>query len=194
MNMKTFFTSIFLSAGLSAYGQRHDLSKANSGYLLTHSDSLYGAITVDIESNTLLLKSKKGIQNYSAKQVKKAVFFNKAGDFKIIVSGRWGSKQEATFFEAIVGGDTPLLYREGVKFDQYDTDIFSPFFTLRGESVFSLGNKKAILGLFKNRNEVSEFVKKNKLKIKIREDLVLLFCHVNGIEPIGVSSIAGDDI
>lgn len=188
----TILLSLLLVFSLQA--QNHDISRASSGYLIIHSDSITGIISIDLESNTVVLRTAAVIHNYSAKQVDKVVYFDNNGLFKTYVSGYWGADHQSIFFEELVGGANPLLFREGVKFDQFDEDDFPPYFTRKAESIYSLGNKRDILNLFSNVNEISAFVRKNKLKIKIREDLILLFSHVNGTNPVISSSIASDDI
>lgn len=192
--MKSTLTVLLLLAVYSLHAQNHDFSEANSGYLITHSDSLKGAVSIDLESNTVLLKTQSGIYNHSAKQVDKVVFFDNNGMFKTYVSGYWGADHQSILFEELVGGTNPLLFREGVKFDQFDDEDFPPYFTRKGESIYSLGNKRDILNLFQNENEIAAFVKKNKLNVKIREDLILLFSLGNGTNPVINSSIASDEI
>ena len=125
---------------------------------------------------------------------KMAVFFDNKGAVRTIVSGHWGSDQQAYLFEAIVTGTAPLLYREGLKFEQHDDEDFPPFFTKVQNSVFSLGNKRTILSFLEGMGSYGDYIKEHKLKIKEKQDLILLFCHVNGIDPVEVAPIAGDDL
>lgn len=174
--------------------QHHDFSSIHSGYLITYSDSLSGSVSIDLESNTILFKSSTGLQNYSAKQIKKVVYFDEIGVYRTIISGYWGSHQEAFLFEELVGGTNPLLFRSGMKFDQFDENHFPPYFTKKAESIYSLGNKKDIFRLFQDESDISDFARKNKLKVKIKEDLILLFSHANGAKPMNTSAIAIDEI
>ena len=192
--MKIFLSCLFILWHTLALAQVHDLSKSYPGYLLTLTDSIHGNISIDMASNTLMLKSRKGLTNFAAKEIKKAVFFDQKGEVKTVVSGYWGSEQQAYLFEAIVTGSTPLLYREGLRFAQHDEEDFPPFFTKVQNSVFSLGSRRTIMNFLEEFGSYGDFVKKHKLKIKEKQDLILLFCHVNGIDPVDVSAIAGDDL
>lgn len=192
--MKSFFTCIFILLHSLALAQVHDLSKSYPGYLLTLTDSIHGNLTIDMASNTLMLKSREGLTNYAAREIQKAVYFDQKGEVRTIMSGYWGSDQQAYLFEAVVAGSTPLLYREGLKFAQHDDEDFPPFFTKVQNSVFSLGSKRTIMNFLEEVGSYGDFVKKHKLKIKEKQDLILLFCHVNGIDPIEISAIAGDDL
>ena len=185
---------LLLISAFSLRAQNHDISDANSGYLITHTDSISGIISIDLESNTVVLRKDAVIHNYSAKQIGKVVYFDNNGVFKTYVSGYWGADHQSILFEQLVGGTSPLLFREGVKFDQFDEDDFPPYFTRKASSIYSLGNKRDILNLFSNVDEIAAFVRKNKLKVKIKEDLILLFSHVNGTNPVINSSIASDEI
>ena len=186
-------TGALLLLSLTAIAQVHDLSKSNSGYLLTHTDSIYGSITLDLSSNMLLIKSSEGLTNFAAKEIIKVVFIDQTGDLRTFVTGFWASHPNAYFFEAIVTGETPLLYREGLKFDNYDEEDFPPYFTKIESSIYSLGSKKEIMNLLDASGNYDDFIKANKLKIRQTKDLILLFRHVNGVNPLHLSAIAEED-
>ena len=192
--MKSLLTVLLLLSVAHLNAQNHDVFNANFGYVITHSDSINGTISIDMESNTILLRTGSVIENYSAKQFSKVVFFDDDGVFKTIVSGYWGADHQAYLFEELVSGDNPLLYRSGMKFNEFDAEKFPPYFTKQAESIYSLGKKKDILNLFRNEDAISDFVRKNKLKMKVKQDLILLFSLANGVDSINAPSIAIDEI
>ncbi len=188
--MKNLILGLLCLLPLYSIAQKHDLSKANTGYVYTNTDSIYGRLTVDMKSNTIWVKREKSLINLTAKQVKKAVYFNENGEIKMLAGGHWGTYTKSFLFEILVDGDLPLLYREGLKFDPYDETSYPPYFVQRKGAIFSLGNKKEILKILGDHKSTISFVKNNKLKLKDKNDFIKLFSFANGQSGADFRSIA----
>ena len=173
--MKYAFTGILLFLTITTNARQLSLQELKPGWLVTEYDSISGMIGIDLISNTALLKNESGITNYPARDVVKLVLYNNQESLKTFISGYWGFQKDAIFFEVLVEGETSLLFRQNLKFDRFEEDISSTYFTRIGNAIYSLGSKREIIRLFKNKNYAADIVKEYKLELDNREDLIFLF-------------------
>lgn len=103
-----------------------------------------------------------------------------------------GDNPHKFLFEAKINGQNLLLYREGMKFEQYAEIEYSPYFTIIENSIVSLGDKKVVKSLKSSNNELSEFMGSNKLKGKTPDELHEIFHFINR-EFIGKNSYLAND-
>ena len=174
----TLVTAVFAFSSLSL-AQSYDAKSTRSGYVLTLTDSIVGRVTVNYEGNNVLVKSGSQYENFQAEQVRKVVTVSAQNGAKVYYSAYFGSNPRKFLFEALVDGEIPLLFREGLKFDTFEEQEYSPYFVLSGESVHNLDGKKSILATFSDSQKVSTFVKERKLKLKSKEDLQQVFAYYN---------------
>ncbi|MGB3467984.1 MAG: hypothetical protein WBA74_22050 [Cyclobacteriaceae bacterium] len=187
--MKYLFTGILILSTIVIKGQNLSIHQSKEGYVITNNDSIGGVITLDLNSNSILLKSKSGIRTLSAKLLKKVVLTDSKGVSRTFVSGFWGFEQKTRLFEQLVAGNNSLLYREGLKFGRYEEEESSAYFTLVNGSVYSLGTKKEIINLFTHKKKIADFVKEYKLDVNVREDLILLFSHANETSGLRINTV-----
>ena len=169
---------ITFSLVVSAQG---DLNKT-SGFVESFGEVISGEIVVNQTKNTITVKQNGMITLLHAKNVQKIVAVEN-GREQVYYTGAFGMNKSA-IFKALSDGGMPLLYREGVKFSEFDEIVYDPFFFIKDNQIFSLGNsKKEIYEIFDGhfQKDMEAFSKENKIDFKSIEGLTALFNHYNAI-------------
>ncbi|WP_109833146.1 hypothetical protein [Reichenbachiella versicolor] len=178
--LKKCLTIAFCTLSLLVSGQEYETHA--KGYVMSFGKVIPGDIEVNLEKNTVQIRKDGNISILHAKNVQKVSSF-KNGNEEIYYTGSFGMSK-TVIFRALSDGGLPLLYREGVKFSQYDDQEYPPYFIMKGNHIYSLGmSKKEIFEVFDGRfeKEMSDFVKENKINFKSDEGLTALFDHYNSI-------------
>ncbi len=184
----------FIGTFTVSIGQTFDSRNAGIGYIITYSDSLAGKVMVNMKSNHILLQQDGIYRQYEADQILKVVSVDIAGRSKVYYTGYFGLNEERYLFEAVVDGETPLLYREGLSFESYEESVSQEYFTLVNGSVTQLGKKKEILSLFSsNYDQLAYFLKENNLKLRTAEELKTFFLVANHNSASPNTLMAGED-
>ncbi len=161
-------------------------SPQKPGFVLSFGEMITGDIKVDLEKNNVLIKEGKNMSFLPASKVEKVMQIATNGQQEIFYSGNFGLNNKPLLFQALVDGTLPLLFREGLKFNEYEDDTYPPFFIYKNDQIFSLGeSKKEMIAVFDSefQNEIAQFIKENKINVKSREDLVSLFNYYNDFFP-----------
>ena len=117
-----------------------------------------------------------------ASQIKKVVLKESDGD-RGYFSGVFGADGKHLLFTILSEGRITLLYRENVKFSEFDEEVFPPYFVAKENSIFSVGTKKEFLAQLADRSaEMKDFVKVNKTDFSSKESIAQLFHFYNGVE------------
>ena len=144
--------------------------------VFTKRDTVWGEVSINLQSNLITIKKGRNRTSLPASQVRKVELSNGLSYY----SGTFGEDPKYIFFEVLSDGTIPLLFREGVKFSRYDTEPFPPFFILRNNSIFSVGDKKALFEFFEEyAKEMKAFVKNERLSLKTKDDLIRVFEEYN---------------
>lgn len=155
---------------------------ASSGYILRHGKTTTGEVDVNLEKNTVVIRVGSNISIFHANNIQKACSF-KTGSEEIFYTGSFGMNKPY-IFKSLSDGSLPLLYREGVKFSEYDDKEYPPYFIFKDNHIYALGlSKKEIFNVFDGsfQQEMLDFAKENDINIKNQEDLTALFSHYNAI-------------
>ena len=156
-------------------------SEAYDGLVVTKVDTIHGKVEVDLVRNIVKVRSGSKYYNMVASQVKKVIVYE-PGFPRSYFSGSFGPDNQYILFEILSTGKVNLLFREGVKFSQFDEEAFPPFFISRDNSIYSVSTKKEFLSHLDQRaEEVKAYLKQNKTSFGSKADLVALFDFYNGI-------------
>ncbi len=193
--MKRIFFLVFAIAILHApiYGQSYHTGSLRDGYVVTFADTIWAKIQVNVEDNDVLLKSGNNYSHLHADQLKKVVLVNPEGTTEVYYAAYFGVHLKRFLFTALVDGEVPLLYREGVAFEEYGSSNRTPYFLMTKGSVHTLGKKKELVGLFQGQQEIlSDFLRQSKSKLEDEEDLITFFKLGNNAT-IKLNLMAGED-
>ena len=190
--MRQLVTIACILCGYVLKAQDFKTNHSYMGYAITHTDTIFGKISLNLQANQVLLKKDNSFVNFSVRDLKK-VLIEKHGQEYIYYSAPFGINNEPFLFRALSDGKLPLLYREGIKFNKYEEDVLPPYFVLIVQQVFTLGEKKEIIGLFTDhRKDIQTFIKSENIKLKSEEDLIRVFNHYNSLgEPGEIPSTDG---
>ncbi len=151
------------------------------GFVVTKADTIKGEVKVDLNRNVVSVKDGSKDYNLVASQIRRVVVNGPDGS-KGYLSGVFGADSNYMLFEILSDGGIVLLYRQGVKFSQFDEEAFPPFFVARENSIYSISSKKEILAQMESRaSDVKVFLKENKTDFEDKESLTALFHFYNGV-------------
>lgn len=155
--------------------------EAFDGLVVTKLDTIRGKVEVDLVRNIVTVREGTKYHSIVASQVRK-VIINEPGNPRGYFSGSFGADGHYILFEILSMGNAILLFREGVKFSQFDEESFPPYFVSKENSIYSVNSKKEFLSHLEDKAEaVKDFVKANKISFTKKADLVSLFHFYNGI-------------
>ncbi len=151
------------------------------GFVQTKSDVLEGFIRIDFDKDLVVVKNGSRYQHLVASQIKKVILETELGPigYCSAVFGMNGYK----LFQILSEGQVTLLYREDLGFSEFEDKGFPPFFILSEGSVYSVSSKKEFLSHFTERAaEVRDFIKREHISFKSKDDLIVLFDFYNGVQ------------
>lgn len=167
----------FLSIAVAVFFTLFNVNE--EGVVITHTDSISGDVSVNLERNEVVLRNGREYKHLYARDVKKILL---KAEGKAYVSAPFGLNEEYFLFELLSeGGRAQLLYREGMKLSRYDETTYPPYFIKIGPSVYSFGGDKKqvfeIMDAFKS--EIKDFIKDKNISLDSRSDLIKLFDYYN---------------
>lgn len=169
MKFPVIITLVFILFSKSAF------ANSEKDMIVTLADTLYGEVQVEIATNQISLRNGKNYQYLTASQVR---WIRKNGRNYCVAA--FGIESRFLIFEVLSKGSKSLLYREGVKFNPYDDEVFPPYFVLEDRSAFSVGTKREVLSVFGNHErKIKDFVKSRGLSFENKEDLSKIFNYYN---------------
>lgn len=181
--MKPF---LLLLSFLSFYIVKGDSNASANGkgeYVISHGQVIFGDTDINLEYEDAILRSGNDITHYPPSQIEKVAVINEAtGDVELYHSGSFGLNNKQYLFKILVEGQTTLLYREGLKFSEYEETEYAPFFILVEDHVYALStDRKEIVKQLDDefQKEVASYIKDNKLDLSDQTDMAQLFNHYN---------------
>ncbi|MBU2913970.1 MULTISPECIES: hypothetical protein [Reichenbachiella] len=174
-----FLVSVLASISISAQVGTSD----STDFVVTSGETIRGVVKVNLERNDLMIRSGRHIYNWTADKVDQvSVLDPSTGERHEYLTGGFGMNEGSFFFEVLSVGQIVLLYREGLKFSQYDETTYPPFYILQDGVLHSLAqNKKEFMSLFDGdyASEMSDYFKSNDVDISDRMKLKQMFTHYN---------------
>ncbi len=182
MNIKPLWIAVIITVFkiTIAHTQNMNASENTMGYVITAFDSINGQISINFDRNMVLVKTESSYLTLRADQLKRVTIYQGAQTgFTTYYSRYFADNPKKFLFKAVIEGPNPLLYREGLRFDQYSTIEYLPYFTLINDNVISLEGKEAIKILAERDNELTSYMKAHKIKGKNIDEILNLFEFIN---------------
>lgn len=178
-NLSIFIFFVLVSVLASA----QEGVNSSTGYVRTYSETLEGDVQVNLEGDDLMIRSGRNIYNWTAdKVISAAMIDEKTGEQIVYVTGTFGMNTNQFFFEVLSGGKMSLLYREGLKFSEYDEEVYPPYYILLEGSIHSMPqNKKEFLALFDGEyaDEMADYFKSKTIDLDDKIELSSMFSAYN---------------
>ena len=196
MNFKPLWITVIVTvfSNSLAHAQSMNASNNTTGYVITAFDSINGQISINFERNLVLVKTESSYLTLRADQLERVVVYQSDDHtgFTAYYARYFADNPKKFLFRAEIEGNRPLLFREGLRFDQYSSVEFLPYFTLINDKVVSLEDKQILKLIAEEDNEVANFMKDNKIKGKNIDEILDLFHFMNRDFVMENSLLAGD--
>lgn len=154
-----------------------------SEYIISNGQMMYGDTDVNLAYEDAILRSGNDIIHFPPSQIEKvAVIDETTGDVELYHSGSFGLNNRQYLFQILSEGKTTLLYREGLKFSDYEETEYPAFFILIDKQVYSLSNdKKEMIKQLDHdfQKDVSTYIKTHKLNLSDQKDMTKFFDYYN---------------
>ena len=169
--------------------------------VLINQDTLEGTIKYDLDKDIIQLSGKGKIEAYTSRNV---LYFSildtstkRFRQFYALPYNEIADFNTPRFFELFYEGKLTLLAREyitiqtsnfgppGLSGSSYSRQVlaYDYYFLRQGGSIvlYRKNKKELLLNMRKYENEMKSFIKRNRLHIDQREDLIQIFDHYNSL-------------
>ncbi|MEP4533362.1 MAG: hypothetical protein ABJ004_09750 [Cyclobacteriaceae bacterium] len=169
MKATTVLLAILLC--ISLYGHSSSGNEYQVGILKLENKTIKAEIKINSAQDMIQVRQGNRVSLYRPRDIQKVIVNDKT-------YGGFSLRGEYYLFEILYDGEDKILYHEGLKYLQSDSEFLPPIFLFEGKEAVPIHRDKLILNVFDNdKLWMKQYIKNENLTLSDYSDLIQVFAY-----------------